>query len=515
MKNTTCKATILGGGTAGWLTALFIKRTWPSIEISVIEDPSKPPIIAGESGTTTFVDLLKYIKIDIDDFIKSVNATPKLGGRFTDWDGIGTEFVHALQTDYAPWLDGWTEFYEANSFEEISYTKLNTIMSSERDKEIYLRTIIGNKIPLSDAFLAKYFIDENKVPLLTECELPVRPMWHFESRSSAAYFKKLGLEKGVKLIEGTYVDSKLDEQGNIDSILLEDGRFVQGDWFFDCSGFARLLLNKKLGEPIIDYSDYFPARAVIAWWDKPCYCNTTNAIAMKYGWSWNINLRHRSGNGYIYDPDHITEDQALAEAEERFGIKIEPIAKLKFQPGMARNTWKNNVVAIGLSNGFIEPLEANGVAVIIESLYALHDHWKPFQQEQVGRERFNLRTWVVSEDIKDFLALHYRGHRRDTEFWQSHGNDKFRIPNSLQEKLDLWAGYFYELKEQPYFNGYSPTAWLMVLQGLEIFDNKTIEENFKNFLNRGAKTLNINKARYKQLVAPHYTIDEWIKRTAG
>lgn len=515
MKNTNSKAVILGGGTAGWLTALFIKKVWPSITVSVIEDPNRPPIIAGESGTTTFVDLLKYIEIDIDDFIRSVNATPKLGGRFTDWNGVGTEFIHSLQTDYAPWLDGWSEYYDENNFDDLSVSNLQYILSKERQKETYLRTIIGNDIPLSDAFFAKYFIEENKVPLLKESEIPVRAMWHFESRASAAYFKDLGIKKGTELLEGVYVDSTLDEQGNITSIILEDGRHIKGDWFFDCSGFARLLLNKKLQEPIIDYSKYFPARAVVAWWDKPCYCVTTNAIAMKYGWSWNINLRHRSGNGYIYDPDLISEDQALQEAEERFGIKIEPIAKLQFQPGMARNTWKNNVIAVGLSNGFIEPLEANGVAVIIESLYALHDHWKPFDKDQPSKDRFNLRTWAVSEDIKDFLALHYRGQRRDTEFWIDHAENSERIPDSLKAKLDLWRDYYYEFKAEPYFNGYSPTAWLMVLQGLKVFDHSKMAEFYKKTLKYGQKVLDINKARYKELVAPHYTIEDWIKRTAG
>lgn len=112
--NTNSKVVILGGGTAGWLTGLFVKRNWPNTEVSVVEDPDRPPIIAGESGSTTFVSLLRHLKIDNNDFIRKVNATPKLGGKFTNWNGVGTQFIHTLQTDYAPWLDGWTDYVSEN-----------------------------------------------------------------------------------------------------------------------------------------------------------------------------------------------------------------------------------------------------------------------------------------------------------------------------------------------------------------------------------------------------------------
>ncbi len=518
MKKSTInsKAVILGGGTAGWLTALFLDRNYPNLDVVVVENPKQPPIIAGESGTTTFVSLLKHLKIDIKDFIKKVNATPKVGGHFKSWNGVGTEFIHALQTDHAPWLDGWTDYVNTAPSEELNLGTLYSIMNREQEKDIYLKTIIANDIPLAKAFYANQFIEHQKVPFGAESDLPCVPMWHFESRGAAAYFKDIALSRGIKLIEGVYTHSTVAETGNISSIHLDDGRALDADWFFDCSGFARLLLGKVLEEPIVDYSNYFPARAVVAWWDKPCYCVTTNATAMKYGWSWNINLRHRSGNGYIYDPDHLTLDQALDEAKQMFGEHIEPIANFQFVPGMMKNAWKNNVIAIGLSSGFLEPLEANGVAVIIESLYCLQDHWKPadtfLRKERM--ERFNLRIWNITEDIKDFLALHYRGHRRDTDFWKSHGADSNRIPDSLKEKLSQWAEYFEGTKGEPWLHGYSPTAWLMVLQGLKVFDHTNLANLHKKALPIGQKVLNINEARYRELVAPFWTIDEWIQRTA-
>jgi tryptophan halogenase len=508
---------ILGGGTAGWLTALFLKQNWKDLNVSVIEDPNRPPIIAGESGTTTFIGLLKHLKIDINDFILKVNATPKLGGKFTDWNGVGTEFIHSLQTDYAPWLDGWTDYFNTNETEELKLGRLYDVMNQESAKDIYLKTIIANNIPLADAFYATYFVKQNKVPFgHTTNELPITAMWHFESRATAAYLKELGLSREINLIEGVYTGVEQNDAGDITKLHLEDGRSINGAWFFDCSGFSRLLLGGVLKEPVVDYTDYFPARSVVAWWDKPEYQVTTNAIAMKYGWSWNINLRHRSGNGYIFDPDHINLDQAIQEAETRFGKKIDPIANFTFTPGMMKNAWKNNVIAVGLSSGFLEPLEANGVQVIIETLYALQDHWDPsyILPSPGRRERVNGRIWFITEHIRDFLALHYRGQRDDTDFWKSHKYDKFRVPASLQEKLNDWQDYYQGNTSEPVFHGYSPTAWLMVLQGLQVFDYNNLAEQHRSVLDIGKKIININEERYMSLSSPFWSIDEWIEKTA-
>lgn len=506
------KAVVLGGGSAGWLTALFLQRNWPKLDIVVVEDPNRPPIIAGESGTTTFVSLLKHLRIDIDDFIKKVNATPKLGGRFKDWNGVGTEFLHVLQSDYAPWLDGWTDYYDSKPSGELDLSTALGIVNMESGKNAYLKTIIGNDIPLERAFYSSQFIKQNKVPFGAESDLPCTPMWHFESRSTAAYLKEIGISRGIKIIEGEYQHATQSESGDITSITLDGERQLDADWFFDCSGFARLLMNKVLGEQIVDYSQYFPARAVVAWWDEAKPSLTTNATAMKYGWSWNINLRHRSGNGYLYDPDHLSLDQALAEARGQFGEHIEPIANFSFTPGVMRNAWRNNVVAIGLSSGFLEPLEANGVYVIIESLYALQDHWHPFEKQQrpEGVKRWNDRVWSITEDVRDFLALHYRGQRRDTDFWLSHAHDKSRIPDSLAEKLEKWEHFYYHQGPEPYFSGYSATAWIMVLQGLDIFDHSVIAKQNERLLDIGKNVLNINENKYKDIVEPFCTLENWL-----
>jgi hypothetical protein len=163
--NTGSKIVILGGGSAGWLTALFIQRNWSNVDITIVEDPKRPPIIAGESGTTTFTDFLIHLKIDKDDFIQKVNATPNLGGKFTDWNGAGTEFIHCLQTDFAPWLDDWGKYIKSASKEELTIGGIKSLLTAEHGRQIYIKTIIANDIPLREIFHANEFIKQNKVPL--------------------------------------------------------------------------------------------------------------------------------------------------------------------------------------------------------------------------------------------------------------------------------------------------------------------------------------------------------------
>ena len=508
------KIVVLGGGTAGWVTALYIQRYWPELAITVVEDPNRPPIIAGESGNTLFTDFLNRININKDDFIKAANATPKLGGRFTDWNGIGTEFLHVMQTDHSPWLDNWNKFLDNTPTLDIALNKV----FAEKIRNIYLKTVLANDVPLHKMFHSGEFIRQNKVPLGTYSELPCNPMWHFDSRASALWFKDIGLSRDLEVIEGEYVGAEQDSIGNLNKIILKDGRKIEGDWFFDCSGFSRLLINKLLKVEQIDLSQVFPARSVVAWWEKPTPSLTTNAVAMPHGWSWNINLRHRSGNGYIFDPDCITLDQAVGEAEKRFDKKIEPVANFTYTPGISKLHWKNNVIAIGLSSGFLEPLEANGVAVIIEALYGVSDHWNPHKstaEQTLQTNRFNNRMYATYNDIKDFLALHYRGKRNDSKYWKKL-KDPQTIPDSLAEKLQSWEEFYYRDGCEPQCLGYSEAAWLMVLQGLEYFDNKVLHERpiVKSYKTSGEDIINKSREYYKQLVDPFCTLGEWMEKSA-
>lgn len=494
------KIVILGGGSAGWLTALFIQKNYPAVDISVIEDPDTPPIIAGESGSALMSKLYNFLEINIDEWVPAVNAMPKLGGTFTDWNGVGTDFVHGLIPDwYKMRYEGeFSEFGRANDF---------------------LSCALASNIKLEDVFYNGKLQRIGKLPITDPTNPRERfhvitmPMWHFDSRANADYLKKLGIKRGISLIEGKYTNCTKSENGNITSLTLAGDRIVEGDWFFDCSGFARLLAHKELGEPLTDLTNYFPARQVVAWWDDtPKLLNYTDVKALKYGWSWNITLRHRSGNGYIFDPDLITIDQAIEEVETSLGKTINPVAKLKFTPCQMQRSWIKNVFAFGLSSGFVEPLESNGLLVVVDQLSILSEHWTPDSDsgDTQSMKMFNREFIKQMDEIRDFLALHYRGHRRDTEFWRSHAYDQFRIPDSLQEMLDMYKEGNAGIGDKM---AYGHESWATVAQGLDLINIDKLKRNLKSkrehiFDDFNRYYLEVSK-ELDQICQVCYTVEQW------
>ena len=500
--NTIYDVVILGGGIAGWLTSLFVQKIYPNLKIILIENSEHLPIIAGESGASTFNDILNYLNIDIQDFQKKTNATPKLGGKFYNWSEK-TDFIHSLQTDYSPWLDNYEKF--DNDF---SFKSMNSFLQKERAGYFLELQCIQNKIPLAKLFFANLFIEQNKVPNFNDSRVPV--MWHYESRATAAYLKEISITRGIIYKDAIFVGAeRKTDNGDISFLHLKNGEKIYSKWFFDCTGFARLLLGNTLHELLIDNSCYFPAHSVVAWWGETEPNVVTKAFAMDYGWSWNVNLKSRNGSGYIYDSNFTNLDAAIQEAEKTFNKKINPVANFTYQPGFMEKTWKNNVIGIGLSTGFLEPLEANGIALICESLFALDDLWDPYEFNSKLQDRYNERLFTITVDIRDFLLLHYTGKKTNTNFWNTYINE-INLSESLKEKIYLLTEHVNHFKEKPFFNGYSPTAWLMVMQGLNYFDkdyniDDSVKNNFYNVLNT---IIDI----YSKDVENNITITEWLNK---
>lgn len=489
---------VLGGGSAGWLTALFLQKNYPTLNITVVEDPASPPILAGESGSASVNKLLNFLEINMDEWVLAVNAMPKLGGRFTDWDGNGTDFVHGLIPDWynLEYKSKFPEFGDANDFIACA------IAQGIKQENIYYNAYLQRqgKVPIT-----KSSGTDRKFNVLT------MPMWHFDSRASAEYFKKVGISRGIDLVEGKYQTCNRLPTGDISSLLLDGERVVSGDWFFDCSGFARLLLHKVIGETLVDYSNYFPARAVAIWWDKPEMINYTGLHAMKYGWRWNINLQHRAGNGYIYDPDLINKDQVYQEIESTIGKPVDIVTNVQFTPSLTNNAWRHNVIAIGLSTGFLEPLESNGLASVVAQLQLLSNWWCPESiSESTEQHRYNNDYRNTMSDIRDFLSLHYRGNRRDTEFWLSHASNPARISDSLASRLEMLDEGILGVDD---WLGYGLENFTTVVQGLNLINREklrirllskrsSIFEDFNKSYDRLSKEID-------SIANICYTTEEW------
>lgn len=488
---------ILGGGTAGWLSALFVKHRYPSIEITVVEDPKKPPIIAGESGGWALSQIYDRIGIVFDDWAKTVGATPKLGGKFVGWSGKDSVFWHSLITPHY-------------------YSQWSKRFSSIEERYYFLRMLIGMGIEISDVVPSGRLLKNNQVPFDNYGAVVDRifPMWHFDSRANAAYLKEKGIERGINLVEGTYVSSTKDELGKIKEIILENNQKLPATWFFDCSGFARLLLEKEMNAEVLDQSAYFPACAVLPWWDKPVFSTATLATTMEAGWTWQIGLKERTGQGYLYDPTYLTQDQALDEIRNKFGQHIEPVASLQFKPLIMKQSQVKNVIGIGLSTGFMEPLEANGTGIIVDQLLSLVNNWNPLEYNSVNEKHFNDSVLESYMGIRDFLSLHYRGNGNGSKFWKEQSNTN-KIPDTLKERLAEFERFYATGKMDfaKYLNGFSIESWLTVIQGLGLIDNKTISVGDRHQL--------IDNY-YKETVEPFghiygrcIKIEKWIEKTSN
>ena len=454
---------VLGGGTAGWLTALFLKKTFDNIEITVVEDPAKPPIIAGESGSANLYKIYQYLGIDMEEWVSATHAMPKAGGKFVDWKLKGTEFDHTLINSY-------------------SYYEYLYMMPEFSPHYEFLSMAIARGVPIADVFLSGRLVKENKVPMImtnSGFEFIDLIMWHFDSRANADYLKNKSLQHGIKLLERTYSHATLTDQGCIDSIHFTSNDSLTADWFFDCSGFARLLLGKALNEPFKDYSQYFPASSVVAWWDKSVYKPYTEVTAMDAGWAWNINLENRSGNGYVYDSTILTVDQAVLEAENRFNTKIDPVANISFTPSTVENFWQKNVIGLGLSTGFIEPLESNGLALVAIQLQYLITTWSPAADtvSDAGRKAFNKLTREATENIIHFLNLHYRGKRTDTEFWRKVQSTEYST-DFVKELISQWQDGV--IVSSDFYGSYSVESFMFIAQALELVDTKKLADKLQS-----------------------------------
>ena len=302
------------------------------------------------------------------------------------------------------------------------------------------------------------------------------------------------LKRGIILQKGEFL--KVDSKKEIlTKIYLKNGWSKKFDFIFDCSGFSRLLIGKHYKTEWIDYSDYLTVNTAMPWEikqdkDPKPY---TQAIAMENGWVWKIPLQHRFGSGYIYDSNFTNEDQILKEAEKKFKTKIKPIKTIKFNAGRFKDVWKGNCIAIGLSSGFTEPLEATSIWLTIIQLNLLEYFLSDFvSTTEKSRISYNEHISKNNENVLAFLYLHYLTKRKDSKFWKTY-KERTKIPKSLENiypkiidgtlnALDISDGStaFFEY-----------VSFLIVSKGLGIIEkNKNME--FYNIITTAEK--------YKELI---------------
>jgi tryptophan halogenase len=416
---------IVGGGTSGWMTAAMMSRVLKSSDcrITVIEPPGPRGIGVGEASIPSLVSLLKTLGADEVDMMQKCEATYKLGIQFCDWLKPNTENWHPFGVCGAK-IDGRDlfPFWLAEHKRAVSNRPYHSY-------SLHWAAAVAGKSPHS--FTRPSPIAETQ-----------SYAFHFNAESLAGWLRDIALAGGVSEVVGSVANAAFHESGDVSSVVLTNGHSVTGDFFVDCSGFQSVLMHKALNDPFNDWGDHLlcdravafkiPGRRMI-----PPY---TKSQALSAGWMWHIPLAHHVGLGYVYSSKFISDAAAWAELQSATPDTDSKNAIprfLKMRVGRQSHFWNRNVLAIGLSAGFLEPLESSGIhlsQVGIETFLRLFPQgtdWSPL------RDHYNNRMKSIYDEVRDFVQLHYSlSQRTDTPFWIAAREAK--LSTTLKRRLDLY-----------------------------------------------------------------------------
>jgi len=478
------KILIVGGGSAGWMTAATLESQFPNYKISLIESKNISTVGVGESTLGQITDWMRLLKIKDKDFIKHVDGSYKLSIKFTD-------------------------FYKKGEAFHYPFGKPVLAQTRSETNDWWFKKMLHPKTPYSDYADCVYplqmaYVNQNKFDINE-----VQRAYHFDATKFGLWLKNNYCKK-IKHIVDDVVSIEQDENG-ITSL----NNKYKADLYIDCTGFKSLLLDKTLKEPFESYSDMLPNDS--AWATKIKYKNKekelvpyTNCTAIENGWVWNIPLWSRIGTGYVYSSKFVDDDMALKEFKKHLGQEDLDFKKIKMRVGIHNRLWVKNVVAIGLSAGFIEPLESNGLFSVHEFLIKLVRNIQREKISQWDKDNFNYQCKHMFKEFSEFVGLHYAlSHRNDTKYWKHCSNKTW--DNSL---INLEHRAFSGFKEAvhnrtynfkyPNYTGlnciaagmhWAPTDKVSLIKdgGLQ---EKDLEKEFNNSINN----LNKRKELCQQLV---------------
>lgn len=457
---------VIGGGTAGWMTALMVKKFYPNHSIKLIESQEIGILGAGEGSTTHFINFLDTVNIPVSELVKNCGATLKLGINFENWNGDKKSYFHAFASKES--LNEFKFlFFTHQMSKECNSEKLNFNKKLTKDK----------KVPFSFRDNSNCLFENNILSFTNHSPFSL----HFNARQLASYFSVVAQSRGVERIESKVKNFSCDVNGNINKVILENDSKIDCDFIFDCSGFARLVLGKFFNTDWISYSDHLPLNTALPFFIahdgnvKP----QTDAIAMKCGWVWKIPVENRYGCGYVFDSSYINEEEALIEAEQHFQCKLISPKTFKFKAGTFKKTFVKNCLAIGLSQSFVEPLEATSIWISFLNLneFLMSDGIN--SKSEIFKTKFNDKCLKRNQEVVEFLYLHYLTKRNDSKFWQEFRHNHPMIP-SIVEKLEILNEFENNSLETGLFEKQS---WLQIMSGLNLFDTFLFQEKIKKFNN--------------------------------
>ena len=445
------RVVIVGGGTAGWMTAAALAHKFAAtgLDITLVESEAIGTVGVGEATLPHIRFFNRTMGLDEADLMAATQATFKLGIEFVDWGRKGDHYIHPFG-DYGNPVQG-VDFHHV-------WARQKMLGNAPRLCEFSLPVMMAeaNRFQMPDADMSSLLATYSYA-------------YQFDASLYAGYLASIARQRGVKRVEGKISRSNRNaETGGIAAVMLEDGTCVAGDLFVDCSGFRGLLIEQALETGYDDWSHYLPCNRAFA---VPCESvgdigPYTRATARDAGWQWRIPLQHRTGNGHVYCNRYISDDEAAATLMANLdGEALGDPRQLSFTTGRRRQFWNRNVVAIGLSGGFLEPLESTSIHLIQQGITALVELFPETPDMTADAAEYNAMLGLEYDRVRDFLVLHYVANQREGEpFW-----DDMRTmdwPESLREKV----GAFVRAGIVPHYDigAFLPPSWLAVFAGQNI-----------------------------------------------
>ena len=392
------RVVIAGGGTAGWMVAAGLSKCLgQQIDIRLVESEEIGTVGVGEATIPTLHFMHEILDLDEKEFVQATQATFKLGINFENWRNVGENYFHSFgKTGKGHWTAGFHHFW----------------------LEARKRGLAGD---YGDYCLELRAAMENRFALLPDNGINFA--YHFDATLYGQYLRRYAEGLGVQRIEGKIVKVHTAEgSGDVTGIALDNGALIEGDFFIDCTGMRSLLLGETLGVPYESWSHWLPCDSALAVQTASVAepVPYTRSIAHPWGWQWQIPLQHRVGNGVVFSSRHISDDEAKAALLANVkGEVLRPPRVIKFTPGQREVVWKKNVVAIGLSSGFLEPLESTSIHLIQKGMTRLIELFPTDGIRQSDVDEYNNQTREAIEVIRDFIILHYHvTNRTDSQFWR-------------------------------------------------------------------------------------------------
>ncbi len=453
---------VVGGGTAGWMTACLLNRVWGGVDsstkVTLVESCDVATVGVGEGSTPYMRQFFQQLDIPESEWMPACNATYKCGISFPGWSG----------------KDGFESYFHP-FFSALDLAPATDFFSScnkrRRGKSVACHP--------DDYFVAAELARRRYSPIkASDLQSPHDYAYHFDAGLLASFLKEHAKARGVIHCIDHVESVQQNDAGELCSLRLKSHGIIQGDFFFDCSGFASLLIGKTLQQPFLSYADTLFNDSAVALptplEPEPLLPSETVSKAASNGWMWKIPLTHRYGNGYVYSSRYLSAQQAEEELRTALGLAVEGVeAKhLQMRIGRVEQHWVKNCVAAGLSQGFIEPLEATAIGLIQYTIEQFIEHYQRGDFSDRYRQDFNRLVNKSFDGVKDYVSLHYRlNARTDTQYWIDN-RESATISGSLERIIDCWdSGGDFDacLTAEKSAQSYQRPSWYCLFSGMGRF----------------------------------------------